>query len=496
MGAALKSLPRMLLKTPSPRWIFPAFLLIAFLVRFPFFFRDYIDRDESTFILVGQAWVDGFLPYTELWDVKPPLTFLFFAGLIYLFGKSFIAIRMAGTLVVALIGWSTYALASRQSNTATGYAAGVACVLLCSLFGSIQGVMSEHLLMGVFMGALCLILLGDTLPRRLLAGLLLGAALMIKLSIAYAILLVGLWWIFDAFRNHTPAKALGRILSLALPGLAVVLLTWLPYISSGQAELWWDSVIRAPLGYTQGSGTSPLAAWGISLGVLGMVLWAIRSRKIRLQDSALLVLFLSLVGILWTFIQSGRANTHYLIQVYPPLLILLSAALGTEIQALLKRSRWVVLGLVLLLPVESYLEYAHILRYRMERGTFFNGEGFSVPAYFRERDLQTENILFLRYHIGYWVLDRYPPVKAATHPSNLCKEEMFPYYNAPRLTALQELRHLMEEVRPPYLVAGYRRRFFDKQEVRENAYMDSIVAASYRRVDTVDLAVIYSRKEP
>ena len=59
--------------------------IIALLLRFPFFFRDYIDRDESTFILVAQSWVDGHLPYTQLWDVKPPLTFLFFATIIQIF---------------------------------------------------------------------------------------------------------------------------------------------------------------------------------------------------------------------------------------------------------------------------------------------------------------------------------------------------------------------------------------------------------------------------
>ncbi|TNF72398.1 MAG: glycosyltransferase, partial [Bacteroidetes bacterium] len=54
------------------------FLLLAFWIRFPFFFRDYIDRDESTFILLAQSLVEGNLPYTELWDLKPPLLFALF----------------------------------------------------------------------------------------------------------------------------------------------------------------------------------------------------------------------------------------------------------------------------------------------------------------------------------------------------------------------------------------------------------------------------------
>jgi len=496
MGSDLKSIPARLLKSPAQRWIFPVLLLEAILLRFPFFFRDYIDPDESTFILMGQAWVDGYLPYTKLWDIKPPLTFLFFAGIIYVFGKSFIAIRLAGTLVVALIGWTTYILTSRLSNSSTGYVAGIICVMLCSLFGSIQGVMSEHLLMGVFMGSLCLIILEDTLLRRLMAGILLGAALMIKISIAYSILLIGLWWIYDSFKGHTAGKAVGRLLSLGLPALAVILATLFPYALSGQAEIWWDSVIRAPLGYTQGSGRSPFSAWGVSLITLGVLFWTFRSRKLDLKQRETVLLFLAIVGVLWTFIQSGRINTHYLIQLYPPLVVLLAVALGPGLTPSISRYRWVLPAILFLLPFESYAEYVHILKYRWERGTFYNGEGFSVPAYLRESQFETENILFTRYHIGYWVLGQYPPVKAATHPSNLCKEEMFPYYNAPRLTSMQELRHLMEEVKPPLVVTQFQRRYFDEDKIRENAYMDSIVAARYHLLDTVDQAAIYLREEP
>ncbi len=42
-------------------------IVLSFLIRLPFFFRDYIDRDESTFIIMGQSWVNGHLPYLELW---------------------------------------------------------------------------------------------------------------------------------------------------------------------------------------------------------------------------------------------------------------------------------------------------------------------------------------------------------------------------------------------------------------------------------------------
>ena len=127
------------------RSIFGILFLITFFIRLPFFFRDYIDRDESTFILMGQSWVNGHLPYMELWDLKPPLNFLFFAGILYTFGKSLIAIRFFGVLIVAITAYFTYKITTIVSTKKVGFWAAIFCVFLQSLFGSMQGVMSEHI---------------------------------------------------------------------------------------------------------------------------------------------------------------------------------------------------------------------------------------------------------------------------------------------------------------------------------------------------------------
>ncbi len=97
----------------AERQVLASLVSLSVLLRFPFFFRDYIDKDESTFILMGQAWVDGFLPYTLLWDLKPPLVFLYFAKIIYLFGKSLFAIRFFGAVIVGFNGYLLYRIATK-----------------------------------------------------------------------------------------------------------------------------------------------------------------------------------------------------------------------------------------------------------------------------------------------------------------------------------------------------------------------------------------------
>ena len=200
-----------------------------------------------------------------------------------------------------------------------------------------------------------------------------------------------------------------------------------------------------------------------------------------------------MVGVLWSFIQSGRANTHYLIQLYPPLLILLAAYPGSKFENRVQKYRAWLWLLVVLIPVESYLEYANIIQNKQERGTYFNGEGFTVPDYIRTKGLDYENILFLRYHIGYWILDERPPVKTATHPSNLCKDEMFPYYNPERSTSVEELTYLMETIRPSLVITRKGRRAFDRDRESENAYMENVFQKHYRLRDSVDQAAIWER---
>ncbi len=113
--------------------------VIAVFIRFPFFFRDYVDRDESTFILMGQSWVNGHLPYTQLWDLKPPITFLYFATVIKLFGKSFFAIRLFGSLMVALTALFTYGIATKIASKKIAFWVAIFCVFSKACSGVCKG---------------------------------------------------------------------------------------------------------------------------------------------------------------------------------------------------------------------------------------------------------------------------------------------------------------------------------------------------------------------
>jgi 4-amino-4-deoxy-L-arabinose transferase-like glycosyltransferase len=474
--------------------VFWVLLAIAIFIRFPFFFRDYIDRDESTFILMGQSWVDGHLPYTQLWDLKPPITFLFFALIISVFGKSFLAIRLIGCFVVALTALYSYKISALIGSKKIAFWSAVGCVLLQSMFGSLQGVMSEHISIAFFMPALFIVLTQKKWLWLALAGVLMGLAFMTKLNFAYPILVVVLYLLFDAFKTNR-REAILNTLALGLGLFLVIISTLLPYAIQGIPDIWWNSIFRASMAYADTSFKSLVKTAPLCVVFMVFLWWAWKRTYLEFRSLQERILLLAFLGILFSFIKAGKINGHYLIQLYPIYVIFIGIVLHKIVGLQKIKYKPLVLLLLLLLPVESYIEYFRIIKNKVDRGTYYNGEGIVVPQYLIEHKLDVENILFTEYHIGYWQLGLTPPTKAATHPSSICRDELFPYFDNPRKTSLDELRYILEDLRPQTIVIRKNRSIFDKKLMEENNYIHMYLSQNYDTIAIVDAALIFGRLE-
>ena len=463
------------------------------LLRFPFFFRDYVDRDESTFILMGQSWADGFLPYVQLWDIKPPLTFFFFGAIISIFGKSFIAIRLAGVVLVTVTAFFTYRITKLFTPKTMALVTALLCVALQSLFGSLQGVMSEHIAMAFVTPAIWLLVQTEKNSWQTMGvGLLMGVALMVKLNLAYVALFMGLALCYFSLRKRMSVFGLWHPFLYGTGILLVFFLTFLPYYVQGQGMLWWRSVVEAPLAYAGAREYSNLKLFGYILPFLMVLLLGLKSKTLKLGKPVFLYLAIILIGTLIAFVKSGRVNGHYLILAYPIILPLLAAIIAKK--TTITRKVFQILCLFyFLVPMESYLEYYRIAKHKIERGSYFNGEGITAATYFKENDLKPKSIYFSTYHIGYWVMGMQPPTKAATQPSNILKEEMFFAYENPRKTGVEELRFIMENQKPEYIITQKYRRVFDQREYGPNFYMQLQLWENYHPLDTIDNAVIHKR---
>ena len=456
--------------------IFIGLFIVAFAIRFPFFFRDYIDKDESTFILMGQAWADGNLPYLALWDLKPPITFAYFGLMITVFGKSLWWIRMGGVFIVSITSFMVYTFLRNNNNSEKkAFILALLSLYFSSLFGSVQGVMSEHISMLFYMGGL--VVWGYAFKELNhkkwviwgLGGFFFGLSAMSKLNLAYPILLCAAYISLKFLLEKGIKNTLITSFSSGLGVLIGIGVTAVPYLRENAFQEWWKAVFLAPRAYAVFHWNTAFLLLPIVGFLTFLLVKSLQKPKNKKSDKTNYPLvLLSTIGVLGSFVMAGKVNGHYLLQCYP-LIFILCAWIGPERYLSSKKAIGLFVIFCVLLPFESYKEYGAIYKNKQVHGTYYNGEGIEVPAYLKKKQRPLDNILFLEYHIGYWILEKRPPTMAVTHPSNLFRTHLFPYYNK-RKTAQEELSYILDSLKPAVIVIDHKNSIFKGRGILETQF--------------------------
>ena len=461
-------------------------------IRFPFFFRDYIDQDESTFILMGQSIADGHLPYDHLWDLKPPLLFYFFAVIEKIFPHSFVAIRFFGVLIVFLSAVLLLKI-TQQTGLRNGFLIALSYVLLSSEFGSLQGVMSEHFAVFFLLLGLVFLLRKKNRANLLMTGIAFGCATLCKLNYAYAIAALLIFYFINSYQKENFKQAVRSVALLVVGILIPVALISVPYILAGKLDLFINSVFLAPLEYARALNHSWIGKlkttwWIIALMVCISYLSLRYSKK---NDFIVFICIAILAGTVYTFYSSGIVNGHYLVQVYPFLLLLL---FGVIIQKTIQQKLQLAAVIVFLLSFESLIEYGRVIQ-GLQNPIEYRPT-FEVVSELKKKKLDDDKIFFADYHVGYWLLDQYPLTKSTTHPSNLSRPYLFKYYNDSSETSLEELKYIMEEIQPRVIVSESNDLDFFPDDSPENIYFKEYVDKDFEMIykDTVDGIYIWERE--
>jgi len=456
------------------------FLFITvLLIRLPFFFQDYIDWDESTFILMGQGVADGYLPYEHIWDLKPPLLFYFFGLIEYVFPHSLVALRLAGTLIIFLSALLLLKITGR-AGLRNKFIIALFFVLFCSTLAKLKGVMSEPLSVLFLLAGIYVILKSKSLAYCALSGFLFGCAAMVKINLAICIPVFVLLFLF-LNRNSYPVSALFRKVLLYVTGfLFAIMLTALPYILKAKTGLFIDSVFHASLEYgralhlTVGQKLNKTYI-EIIIGLVVSVL-AIRLSEKAQKEITWISVFMML-AIIYTFYSSGNVNDHYRIQIAPFLFMLAGGVI-------LKREfkpRLAMAGLfVFMFNYQSWYEFYRLWGFYRDNGTVYHGRAFDAIRELKSRELQDKKIYFANLHIGYWLLNKYPLTNSTTHPSNIVRPYLFRYMGSESPDIYSEIRYLMETIKPEVVVIGEPAGEVFAKNSREDTYFTGYLSAQYR----------------
>jgi|SRR6185503_4560867 len=485
-------------------------LLAALLVRLPFFFIDSVDWDEGTFILIGQSILDGHLPYVHLWDLKPPLLFGFFATAIAAGGHSIVAVRAAGTITVAVTAWLVFCTAVRWWPRRIAGIAAAACVGLETFIGSGQGTMSEHVALPALWGAVALLVATDRPApgRAFWIGALAAVATLVRLNLAVTGVAIAILLVLDSVRFR---RSLGSAVpGFAAGGTAVLALTAMPYVFSGQFDMLWRSVFlaaraRTDTGTTLAERAAALGSqalhadggsaifWpGVIVGFGALAAAVLAWRRAGAEDGGatrgvrhVTVLFAATAA---GIAMSGEAFAHYLIQLVPFVTLLFGALL-----ARLPGTMSIIAAVVLLVsswpslqPVVA--EYRGLIS-RMQSGVDLHyGPAYDIAAFLKEQNPGRRPVLVLSDHVAYWLAGTEPPGKFVTHPSTLSRAAVLKVMGT---TPQRELETIFAKA-PLFVV-------LDPSDLpmtdEARSWLEATLARNYSRAESIEGRDIYKRIE-
>lgn len=294
--------------------------LLFFLLRLPSLFEPYWYGDEGVYLVLGQAIRQGITLYSQIHDNKPPAIY-FLAAL----AQTVFGFRLILFLWMIPTCYYFYKLVKNYLSPRLSQVALLFFVILTSI-----PVVEGHIANAeIFM--LLPTILGMLLfeKRTILSGLLFGFAFLFKVPVAIEFLFVFLF-IFFVLKKYKNIKLMFIFgLSFFVPLLITVIYyqlnnALLPYLSSaflqnfGYLSSW-----------STGSQNSSPTSSGLPLRLFLMLLsWVIFYTQYYKKQIDKKLLFISswFTACLFGVLLSTRPYPHYLIQIIPPLILLVLSA--------------------------------------------------------------------------------------------------------------------------------------------------------------------------
>lgn len=471
--------------------IFLIYFIIAFLLRFPFFFLDAIDHDESTFILVGQHLADGFLPYYDLWDLKPPGIFYYFGALLSLFGKKLWLIRLSGVILVTFSAWFCYKISLNFVEKKSAFWAGILCIYLLSVFGTMQGVMSEHIGILPFLLAFYYLLKPLNWKNTIIIGFGFGLAFICRLNLAYpAVVVLFLSYFFE--QNFLSLKKKLNYFIIIISGFSVLFLAAFPYFLKNDLHFLYQTVIKASLAYSDADWVaviSTLPSIFIFLSLTFSFIFFNLQKKSFGRNAILLsgVLF----GMIFMFLKSGKINGHYLIQIYPFLCVIFVYLIENYFVKIRyqKVQKFITLFFILAAS-ESYFQYFKLIQHQYTTSSWLMGDAFEISDWLEKNHPLEKNLFFMKSHLGYWLTQTQPPTPVVTHPTNVYRETAYLYLKSPRKSPAVELNYIFNDLQPKFIIE--KKDYSERNKNPNNPFFGFYKA--YQKVYETKNAVILERK--
>lgn len=302
--------------------------LFVFFTQFYSIGTEVINWDESDFILMGESYYKGNLPYVELWDLKPPVHFIYIGTFFKLFKPSLLSARLAGDLIIFLTALLLYIIAKKVFKN---YEAIFVPILYISLvsFEFAQPTMTEYL--STFFIIISVLFFEKKSSKNIFfSGIFTSLAVFTRTNTAFV------WIVFFILLIFTPEirrYLKSYILGSTFPAITLI---YLYFVEDKILEFFY-SVFLIPLGNTlirenfievfkesyegiflENLISIPTFFLVLLLVCLNFILFNSQFREsISKNFDEIKLYFYVFLGLVLSILAGGRFFYHYLIQLFP-----------------------------------------------------------------------------------------------------------------------------------------------------------------------------------
>ncbi len=450
---------------------FSLIILIIIFCRLPQITVSGIHWDESVYINMGNHLLDGNLPYIELWEMKPPVLFMFYMICLALFGKTIIAVRVGGIIILSL---SAYLIFRTHKHLLGGKYLPFLTVFYFTIFSCnpiLDGVavMAEHVALLPLSFAIYLILQRNLMEKGMpifhlgLIGFLLSIASLIRYELAYFATAVMFLLLSLLFNKRSDKKLfLALIIGFCIPYITTLLI----YSISGNIRILYITLIKVPFSYSRTGfpvgkkiiemickdiKSSNFLIWTMVF-VFPLVIMHKYSKSPYVAKKILLFrLTFLLVVMMFTLLQLGQLYGHYMLSLAP--IAALIAGLSTHLLLQTRLRVFVVLLIVIgtcLSLTPFYKQYKSHYSYYLKNNTFDTGLDVKVANHIKQYKVKGEYVFFSTSTLGYMLTGSISPTKYID-PSTILFSDIIKTIEGDDATFIKELEKIFAN-KPVFVV--------------------------------------------
>lgn len=307
-------------------WIVLFFIFL--ILRFPSLFEPYWYGDEGIYLVLGQAIRKGITLYSHIHDNKPPTLYYLAAFTQTVFGFRLLLLFFMAPTIYFFHRLSQFFLSPKGSKIATFI------FLILTSIPLVEGTIANaevFMLLPTIVGVLLLVKPKPKVKNIIFSGLLLGIAFTIKIPVAIEFAFLCLWLFIDNLDSLKKAFfKIKNILIFSIAFLLPITFWGIYYYLQGAFIPFLNASLFQNFGYlsswSTGTQTSSVSSGGvvtrfITLLIFWALIFLLKNREIISKKFSFLLFWFS--ATIFGSLLSGRPYPHYLIQVLPPLTLII-----------------------------------------------------------------------------------------------------------------------------------------------------------------------------